>query len=134
MDSLLINLGKSTISDVFGAVRLDQKNQVQSGIGKNPMRIECSNVGTEMCLILFTFTDNFSFLMLRLENVTFLALWVFMKKQGANILRELIAIWNFSQRTFLKCLSRLILGVFSEIYEQLKVSRQFGNSETRSRK
>ena len=45
MESLRINLGKSTISDVFGAVRLDQKNQVQSGIGKNPMRFECSNVG-----------------------------------------------------------------------------------------
>ena len=61
MDSSRINLGKSILSDVFGAVRPDHQNQVQSGIGKNPMRIECSNVGTEMCLILFNITDVFSF-------------------------------------------------------------------------
>ena len=135
MESLRIYLGKSTISDVFGAVRLDQKNQVQSGIGETRCGLNVQTWGTEMCLILFNITDVFSFFMLRLENVTFPALWAFMKKHGANNpIRELISIWDFSQRTFFKCLSRLILGVFSEFYEELESFRQFGNPETRSRK
>ena len=45
MDSLRINVGKSTLSEFFGAVRPDQQNQVQTGIGKIPMRIGSSNVG-----------------------------------------------------------------------------------------
>ena len=61
MESLRINLGKSTLSDVFGAVRLDQKNQVQSGIGETRCGLNVQTWGTEMCLILFNITDVFSF-------------------------------------------------------------------------
>ena len=135
MESLRINLGKSTISDVFGAVRLDQKNQVQSGIGETRCGLNVQTWGTEMCLILFNFTDVFSFFYVTIGKCNVsgtVSLHEKARSQQPN--NELFEISNFSQKTFFRCFSRVILGVFSEIYEELESFRQFGNPETRSRK
>ena len=134
MDSLVSMWEKVPFPKISALWGLINKIKFRLELEKSQCELDLQTWGTEMCLILFNLTDNFIFFMLRWENVTFPALWVFMKKQGANIIREVIAIWNFSQRTFFKCLSRLTLVIFSEIYEELESFRQFGNSETRSRK
>ena len=61
MESLRIILGKSIISDVFGAVRPDKKIKFSQELEKTQCELNVQTWGTEMCLILFNITDVFSF-------------------------------------------------------------------------